>query len=80
MLTQLETSQFNKVRHLFSQLESKQPMCTAVLEGVYPGSVYANDPGHPTAALLTTYLVPFEAVSVLLLVVMIGAAYLARQE
>ncbi|MCH7813274.1 MAG: NADH-quinone oxidoreductase subunit J [Planctomycetes bacterium] len=30
--------------------------------------------------LLTTYLVPFEAVSVLLLVVMIGAAYLVRQE
>jgi len=30
--------------------------------------------------LLTTYLVPFEAVSVLLLVVMVGAAYLARQE
>lgn len=33
--------------------------------------------GH---ALLTTYLVPFEAVSVLLLVVMIGAAMMARQE
>lgn len=31
-------------------------------------------------SLLTDYLVPFEAVSVLLLVVMIGAAYLARQE
>ncbi len=31
-------------------------------------------------ALLTTYLVPFEVASVLLLVVMIGAAYLARQE
>ena len=30
--------------------------------------------------LLTTYLVPFEAASVLLLVVMIGAAYLVRQE
>ena len=30
--------------------------------------------------LLTTYLVPFEAVSVLLLVVMIAAAYLAKQE
>jgi len=28
--------------------------------------------------LLTTYLVPFEVASVLLLVVMIGAAYLAR--
>ncbi|MCB9852035.1 MAG: NADH-quinone oxidoreductase subunit J [Phycisphaerales bacterium] len=31
-------------------------------------------------ALLTTYLVPFEVASVLLLVVMIGAAYLARTE
>ena len=30
--------------------------------------------------LLTTYLVPFEVASVLLLVVMIGAGYLARQE
>jgi NADH-quinone oxidoreductase subunit J len=30
--------------------------------------------------LLTTYLVPFELVSVLLLAVMIGAAYLARPE
>lgn len=30
--------------------------------------------------LLTNYLVPFEAASVLLLVVMIGAAYLARPE
>ncbi|NOX58576.1 MAG: NADH-quinone oxidoreductase subunit J, partial [Planctomycetes bacterium] len=29
---------------------------------------------------LTTYLIPFEAMSVLLLVVMIGAAYMARQE
>lgn len=31
-------------------------------------------------SLLTDYLVPFEAASVLLLVVMIGAAYLARAE
>lgn len=30
--------------------------------------------------LLTTFLVPFEVASVVLLVVMIGAAYLARQE
>jgi NADH:ubiquinone oxidoreductase subunit 6 (subunit J) len=35
------------------------------------------DFGHQ---LMTTYLVPFEAVSVLLLVVMIGAALMARQE
>jgi NADH-quinone oxidoreductase subunit J len=32
------------------------------------------------SGLLTDYLVPFEAMSVLLLVVMIGAAYMARQE
>jgi NADH:ubiquinone oxidoreductase subunit 6 (subunit J) len=31
-------------------------------------------------SLLTDYLVPFEVASVLLLVVMIGAAYLAKQE
>jgi NADH:ubiquinone oxidoreductase subunit 6 (subunit J) len=29
---------------------------------------------------MSTYLIPFEAVSVLLLVVMIGAALMARQE
>jgi NADH:ubiquinone oxidoreductase subunit 6 (subunit J) len=31
-------------------------------------------------ALLTTYLVPFEAAGVLLMIVMVGAAHLARQE
>ncbi|MFH0980960.1 MAG: NADH-quinone oxidoreductase subunit J [Planctomycetota bacterium] len=36
--------------------------------------------GELGRSLLTTYLVPFEVVSVLLLTVMIGAAYLARQE
>ena len=36
--------------------------------------------GELGRGLLTTYLVPFEVVSVLLLVVMIGAAYLVRQE
>lgn len=45
----------------------------------------AADPSRFTVAkfgqeLLTTYLVPFELASVLLLAVMIGAAYLARAE
>jgi len=35
---------------------------------------------HVGTKLLTDYLVPFEVVSVLLLVAMIGAAYLARPE
>ena len=44
----------------------------------------ANPIGHQVAdigrVLLTTYLVPFELVSVLLLAVMVGAAYLARPD
>lgn len=61
-------------------------LLTAMLSDVWP-----EIPGAaPTAevstmnaigeSLLTTYLVPFELVSVLLLAVMIGAAYLARPE
>lgn len=41
-------------------------------------------PGAPVAALgerlLTTYLVPFEVAGLLLMIVMVGAAHLARQE
>jgi hypothetical protein len=31
-------------------------MCTAVLEGVYPGKVYVDDLTQPRTALLTTYI------------------------
>ena len=31
-------------------------MCTAVLEGIYPGKVYVDDPARPRTALLTTYI------------------------
>lgn len=44
--------------------------------GVVPGTAVA-DLGR---ALLTTYLVPFEFAGVLLMIVMVGAAHLARQE
>jgi RimJ/RimL family protein N-acetyltransferase len=41
---------------LFQRLTQSQPMCAAVLEGVYPGKVYVdNSPGARTA-LLTTYI------------------------
>ena len=41
---------------------------------------HVSDPaGHLGRALLTDYLVPFEIASVLMLAVMIGAAYLARR-
>ena len=45
-----------------------------------PHSVESSTVAWLGKTLLTNYLVPFEVASVLLLVVMIGAAYLAKQE
>lgn len=45
-------------------------------EGVVPGASVASIGEQ----LLTTYLVPFEVAGVLLMIVMVGAAHLARQE
>jgi NADH-quinone oxidoreductase subunit J len=45
-------------------------------EGAVSGASMA-DLGH---ALMTTYLVPFEIAGVLLMIVMVGAAHLARQD
>ncbi len=58
-----------------------------LLSTEWPGGETRADSSVPAASvesfgreLLTTYLVPFEVASVLLLVVMIGAAYLVKQE
>lgn len=56
MINQLETSQFLLARPLFCSLEQTQPMCTSVLEGIYPGKVYIDSTNHPAAALLTTFI------------------------
>lgn len=66
-------------------------VCLALFIGLVTALVRTNWPQARSAAegfsvehigreLLTTYLVPFELASVLLLAVMIGAAYLARAE
>lgn len=61
-------------------------LLTAMLKDPWPaipGATPSSDVSTMEAigeSLLTTYLVPFELVSVLLLAVMIGAAYLARPE
>lgn len=60
-------------------------ICTLVLSADWAVSDNAPLAQSPPVAkvgekLLTDYLVPFEVASVLLLVVMIGAAYLARTE
>jgi len=54
----------------------------AVNQGLFSGTPIAHDESYPVdrlgQVLLGDFLVPFEIVSVLLLVVMIGAAYLAK--
>jgi NADH-quinone oxidoreductase subunit J len=59
-------------------------LCTLSLQSTWPsaGAPLTQSPEvrQVGQSLLTDYLVPFEAASVLLLVVMIGAAYLARPE
>ena len=58
-------------------------LIVAILRTGFPTSANAGADGYPIAplgqALLGDYLVPFELASVILLVVMIGAAYLAKR-
>lgn len=56
MIQPLSTAQFSEVRPLFQRLIKNQLMCTAVLEGIYPGQVYVDDTTQPCTALLTTYI------------------------
>ncbi len=58
-------------------------LCTVMTRTTWAGTLEVV-PGASVAAfgerLLTTYLVPFEVAGVLLMIVMVGAAHLARQE
>ena len=56
MIHQLEPSQFRSVQHLFHHIAKYQPMCTAVLEGIYPGKVFVDNHNNPGTALLTTFI------------------------
>jgi RimJ/RimL family protein N-acetyltransferase len=56
MLYKLGKTRYEIVRPLFRSLEESQPMCTAVLEAVYPGNVFVDAPDNPSSALLTTFL------------------------
>jgi NADH-quinone oxidoreductase subunit J len=58
-------------------------LIVAIVRTGFSSSASTGDNGYPIAplgqALLGDYLVPFELASVILLVVMIGAAYLAKR-
>jgi RimJ/RimL family protein N-acetyltransferase len=56
MIEPLSIDQASKVGPLFQHLMENQPMCTAVLEGIYPGTVYVDNLAQPRSALLTTYI------------------------
>ena len=61
MIQPLPTARISQIRPLFQRLTHSQPMCAAVLEGVYPGKVYVDDVclehlARPRTALLTTYI------------------------
>lgn len=56
MIYPLPGTQFAAAAPLYKQLTRTQPMCTAVLEGIYPGNVYVDDLAGPRTALLTTYI------------------------
>lgn len=56
MIQLLSSAQSPNARLLFQRLTISQPMCTAVLEAIYPGKVYVDDLTQPRTALLTTYI------------------------
>ncbi|HEY44042.1 MAG TPA: GNAT family N-acetyltransferase [Anaerolineae bacterium] len=56
MIYRLDPARYKTVRPLFHKLEEYQPMCSAVLDGVYPGKVFVDDLKHPETAFLSTFI------------------------
>jgi RimJ/RimL family protein N-acetyltransferase len=56
MIYQLTPSDYPLVREIFATLSKIQPMCTSVLEGVYPGKIFVDNRHHPHSAFLATYI------------------------
>ncbi|MBN2147368.1 MAG: GNAT family N-acetyltransferase [Anaerolineales bacterium] len=56
MIRPLPISQSSLLRPLFAHFTRTQPMCAAVLEGIYPGKLYVDDLAQPRSALLTTFI------------------------
>jgi GNAT superfamily N-acetyltransferase len=52
----IEKIQYQNVRALFHPLEDFQPMCTAVLEGIWPGKVWVDASAKPGSAMMVTFL------------------------
>jgi RimJ/RimL family protein N-acetyltransferase len=58
MVVELTKSNLSLADTLLAPLGAFQPMCVAVLTGVYPGRVFLDDPKSPRVAFLSTSLDP----------------------
>ncbi|WP_420644564.1 GNAT family N-acetyltransferase [Candidatus Leptofilum sp.] len=56
MIYSIKNKDSEKIRHLFRSLETFQPMCTAVLDGIWPGMIWVDNPDVARSALLITFL------------------------
>jgi len=55
-MNRIEQENYSIVRALFVPLEEFQPMCRAVLDGVWRGEVWTDDSENPLSAMLMTFL------------------------
>ncbi len=55
-MQKIEKKKYSKVSTIFQELEAFQPMCAAVLEGIWPGQVWVDDAANPRSGLLLTFL------------------------
>ena len=56
MIHLLKNGHYPTIRPLFKSLEAFQPMCTAVLDGIWPGRIWTNNPEDSKSAFLVTFL------------------------
>jgi RimJ/RimL family protein N-acetyltransferase len=56
MLHELNPPYQEYILNLFQPLTELQPMCGAVLTGIYPGGVWVDDPVDPQTAFMSSYL------------------------
>lgn len=55
-MQEIQKGEYSKVSAIFHDLEVFQPMCAAVLEGIWPGQVWVDDAANPRSGLLMTFL------------------------
>ena len=55
-MQKIKKNEYSKVKAIFQDLEAFQPMCAAVLAGVWPGQVWVDAAANPRSGLLMTFL------------------------